>query len=83
MCHHFVVSVGSFLGPVIIQPFLPEAAGLKTTAICNVGPQEEFVGSEGSATNLDVPFCLLAVGHVFCGLGYVVVMALPWSMPGV
>lgn len=89
MCHHFVVGLGFLAGPVLLRPFLPEGASdEQREQACHRGALADNDGGDGgdgdNATqmaNMTWPFLLVSLGHVACGLAYLVLIRMPWPMP--
>ncbi len=95
MCHHFVVGLGFLLGPVILAPFLPGGEGegdRQREEACQQQKQEQEPSSKNSTTaehhhpatieGMAWPFSLVFAGHVACGLAYLILVRVPWKMPG-
>ncbi len=84
MGHHFTIAVGFLLGPLIIHPFLPD--GANKDASCQLGGKNATSSVEADLNedevNLYWPFGISAVAHVICGICYLLIIKLPWKMPG-
>ena len=79
MCHHFVAGLGFYLGPVMIKSYFPKDEA-DTDELC-LG-KENLNQVSKAVVNLERPFEFIFYGHILCCIGYVIVMFVPWEMPG-
>lgn len=97
MGHHFSAGLGNLVGPFLFQFYLPEAksgghdASKAADEVCAQDPvvsDPGLVGHESVSQRLNYAddiqgsFDIMALGHVICAIGYVLITLLPHEMPG-
>ena len=87
--HHFTIAAGFFLGPLVMQHFLPSAE--HNDAVCNTGGETRLndtnlnqvqAEQNGLAFDLSVPFYIFASVELVSSIAYLLIHCLAEEMPG-
>ena len=87
MVFHCTVGIGFLLGPLVIGPFFPDNPGQNgSERVCNFTRNSESENNlnriDDVMENIQWPYWIVLIGHLVCGIFYILLIHLPYEMPG-
>jgi hypothetical protein len=81
MAQHLVVGIGFFAGPFLLAHFFPpNESGLE---VCSDNASVVMANASNAGhVDISAPFSIIAVMIGLAGLGYLLLLCLPFPMPG-